>query len=138
MGHIITLKKSEFMQTTERIKRTKTTTTIDSSKNICTIINVFTVDPKKTGELFELLKEATEQIMSRQPGYISANLHISHEKKHLTNYAQWETMDDFMNMVRNPEVQSHMKKAEALCSDIKPVTYSKIWSHSNRDEKNFS
>lgn len=119
------------MQTTENIKKTRVTTTIDASKNICTVINVFFVDPSKNRELFELLKEATEEVMSRQPGYISANLHISYDKKNITNYAQWATIDDFMNMVKNPEAQAHMKKAEALCSDIKPATYSKIWSHSN-------
>ncbi len=37
-------------------------TTIDNSKNYCTLINVFTVSPEKHLELFELLKEATEKV----------------------------------------------------------------------------
>jgi hypothetical protein len=44
--------------------------------------------PKKIG-LFELLKEATENTMSKLPGYLSANLHFSDDKKTITNYAQW-------------------------------------------------
>ncbi|MCW3126679.1 MAG: hypothetical protein JWO03_2337, partial [Bacteroidetes bacterium] len=35
-------------------------TTIDPDQKICTLINVFTVDPEKNEELFELLKTATE------------------------------------------------------------------------------
>lgn len=78
-------------------------TTIDSNKRICTLINVFTVKPENHLELFELLKEATENVMSKQPGYISANLHISDDKKTITNYAQWASLKDF-------EVMQKMKK----------------------------
>ena len=70
-------------------------TTIDQNQQICTLINVFSVSPEKTQELFDILKEATEQVMSKLPGYISANLHISEDKKTLTNYAQWATLVDF-------------------------------------------
>jgi quinol monooxygenase YgiN len=105
-------------------------TTIDASKRICTLINVFTVDPVKHLELLSLLKEATETVMSTLPGYISANLHVSDDKKTIANYAQWASMSDFQNMMKNPEAQAHMKKAASLASDIKPVTYSEIWTHS--------
>ncbi len=80
-------------------------TSIDSNKKICTLINVFTVDSKKHLELFENLKEATEKVMIKFPGYISANLHISDDKKILTNYAQWASLKDFQNMqkMKKPE-----------------------------------
>ncbi len=35
--------------------------TIDSNNKICTLINVFTVEPEKQKELFESLKEASEK-----------------------------------------------------------------------------
>lgn len=60
-------------------------TTINPNNNICTLINVFTVAPEKHLELFKNLREATEKVMSKFPGYISANLHISNDKKTLTN-----------------------------------------------------
>jgi len=46
-------------------------TTIDSSKKICTLNNVFTVDPLKQKELFESLKEASEKVLSK-----NARLHF--------------------------------------------------------------
>ena len=52
-------------------------TTIDDTKKICTLINVFTVQPEKQKELFENLKEASEKVMSKMPGYISANIHMA-------------------------------------------------------------
>ncbi len=105
-------------------------TTIDNSKKICTLINVFTVEPGKHMELFELLKEATENFMSKLPGYISANLHISDDKKTITNYAQWASLADFQSMQKNEEGKIHMKKAASVATDFKPLTYSEIWSHS--------
>lgn len=105
-------------------------TTIDSSKKICTLINVFSVDPEKHLELFELLKEATENVMSKLPGYLSANLHISDDKKTITNYAQWASLADFQSMLKNEEGQGYMKRAASIATEFKPVTYSEILTHS--------
>jgi len=104
-------------------------TTIDSSKKVCTLINVFTVAPEKHLELFNLLKEATENVMRKLPGYLSANLHISDDKKTITNYAQWASLADFQNMLKNEEAQLHMKKAGAIATEFRPVTYNEIWTH---------
>jgi hypothetical protein len=35
-----------------------------------------------------LLAEATEEVISRQPGYVSANIHWSLDGTRVTNYAQ--------------------------------------------------
>ncbi len=108
-------------------------TIIDTNKKICTLINVFTGLPEKHLELFEVLKEATEQVMCKFPGYISANLHISDDKKTVTNYVQWATLEDFQNMLKNQEAQKHMKHAAAIAVEFKPITYNHIWSHSNNE-----
>ena len=105
-------------------------TTIDSNKKICTLINVFTVEPENCSALFEKLKEATETVMSKFPGYISANLHISDDKKTITNYAQWTSLDDMRNMQKNEEAGKHMRLAASFATNFKPVTYSEIWTHS--------
>lgn len=105
--------------------------TINSTQEICTLINVFTVLPEKQQALFELLVEVTEKVMSTFPGYISANLHISDDKKTITNYAQWASLADFKNMMKQEAAQEHMKRAAALAVEFKPVTYSTVWSHSN-------
>ena len=104
-------------------------TTISSNNTICTLINVFTVTPDKQQALFDLLKDATEKVMSKMPGYISANLHLSDDKKTVTNYAQWASAADFQNMMQNKEAQEHMKKAGALATEFRPVTYNMIWTH---------
>ncbi|MDQ2718758.1 MAG: antibiotic biosynthesis monooxygenase [Bacteroidota bacterium] len=108
-------------------------TTINSNKKICTLINVFSVEPEKQSELFENLKEATQQIMSKMPGYISANIHMGDDGKTVTNYAQWATLEDFKNMLKNEEAQKHMKLAASIATGFTPVTYNIIWTHTNND-----
>lgn len=106
-------------------------TTLDSCKNYCTLINVFTVAPEKSQELFNLLKEATETVMSKLPGYVSANLHLSDDHKTVTNYAQWATLEDYQNVTKHEEARKHMQRAAAVATSFTPVTYPELWTHSN-------
>ena len=104
-------------------------TTIDNNNKICTLINVFTVDPEKKEALLDHLKEATENVMSKYPGYISANLHVGDDGKTVTNYAQWASLEDYENMLKDEAALKHMKLAASFAVDFKPVTYSEIWTH---------
>ena len=102
--------------------------TIDSNNKICTLINVFTVEPEKQKELFESLKEASKKILRKMPGYISANVHMGDDGKTVTNYAQWASFQEYQNFFAVPEVTEHMKKAADIAIEFKPVTYNTIWT----------
>ena len=88
-----------------------------------TLINVFTVAPEKADELVKLLEEATDKVMKRQPGFVSANIHRSLSGKHVTNYAQWRSKQDFEAMQRNPECKEHMMAAARLAEKFEPELY---------------
>jgi antibiotic biosynthesis monooxygenase (ABM) superfamily enzyme len=62
--------------------------TIETGRDILTLINVFTVAPEKQEELVDLLIEATEQTMRHLPGFISANIHKSYDGRRVVNYTQ--------------------------------------------------
>lgn len=108
-------------------------TTIDGSKNICTLINVFTVEPEKQKELFDSLIEASEKVMSKMTGYISANIHMGDDGTTVTNYVQWASLQDYQNVFAIPEVMEHMKKAASIAIEFKPVTYNTIWTDGTND-----
>ena len=88
--------------------------TIEMGHDILTLINVFTVAPEKQEASFALLIEATEQTMRHLPGFISANIHKSHDGRRVVNYAQWRSRDDFDAMLKNREAVPHMKRAAEL------------------------
>lgn len=71
----------------------------------------------------QTLIEATDTAMRHQPGFISANFHISLNKKRIVNYAQWPSKEDFEAMLSNPRAQPHMKRAAELAERFEPVLY---------------
>jgi len=88
--------------------------TIEKSKNVLTLVNIFTVEPGRQGDLVKLLLEATERTMRHLPGFVSANIHRGLDGTRVINYAQWESMATFEAMHRNADAQAHMKAAAAL------------------------
>jgi len=52
-------------------------TQIAVGHEVVTLINVFTVAPENQQRLVDLLVQATETVMSKQPGYVAANIHRS-------------------------------------------------------------
>jgi heme-degrading monooxygenase HmoA len=90
------------------------TATINPSDQVMTLINVFTVEPGKQQQLIDLLDQATETAMKRQPGFISASIHKSADGRRVVNYAQWRSKADFEAMQKNPEAVEHMKGAAAI------------------------
>ena len=105
-------------------------TTLDPKDGYFVLINTFTVDPAKADELLKVLSEATEHGMRQRPGFISANLHVSLDRKHVTNYAQWRSKADNDAMMQDPAASSHMKKAAEIAESFDPIYYELRESHS--------
>ena len=97
-------------------------TTLDPSNDYFTMINTFEVDPENAEQLVDVLHEASGPI-SKLPGFVSANLHLSLDRKRVVNYVQWRTRADFDAMQNNPEVRPHMKQAADLAKSFEPVFY---------------
>ncbi|MFE9661706.1 antibiotic biosynthesis monooxygenase [Streptomyces sp. NPDC005955] len=96
------------------------TASIDSSRPVATLINVFTVAPERQAELLALLARATEETMKRQPGFVCANFHASQDGQRVINYAQWESEEHYRAMLARPEARVHMDQAAAIATDVQP------------------
>jgi quinol monooxygenase YgiN len=105
-------------------------TTIKQGINPITLINIFSVSPANQQALVDLLAEATEQAMSHQPGFISANIHKSKDGRHVVNYAQWKSKEDFETMQQVDETKPHMKQAAELAEDFNPILCEVAFVHS--------
>ena len=85
-------------------------TIIKKDNNVTTLINVFTVDYSNQQRLVDILIETTEQVMNKQEGFISANIHKSLDGTRVVNYAQWESKEAFEKMLKNPKAIVHMNE----------------------------
>lgn len=97
-------------------------TTIEVDAPVVTLINVFTVELGNQQRLVDLLVEATEAVINRLPGFVSANIHQSLDGRHVANYAQWRSLADFEAMLATPDAQVHMRAAAALAT-FEPQLY---------------
>ena len=104
-------------------------TTIDPTDGYLVLINTFSVDPSKAEDLLKILSEATEHGMRQRPGFISANLHISTDKRHVANYAQWRSQADVDAMMNDPAARDHMGRAAELAVSFDPIYYELRESH---------
>jgi quinol monooxygenase YgiN len=75
---------------------------------------VFAVEPEHQRDLIDLLKEGTEDWMSRMPGYVSASAHKSKDGRRVINYSQWRSVPDIEAMRQNPDVQPYLQRVAAL------------------------
>ncbi|MET9260994.1 antibiotic biosynthesis monooxygenase family protein [Amycolatopsis sp. NPDC004079] len=99
-----------------------TPTTISTDADVATLINVFTVAPEKQQALVKVLTTATEEVIGRRPGYVSANIHASTDGTRVVNYAQWTSAEALQAMFADPECQEHMSVALAL-AECEPHLY---------------
>ena len=98
-------------------------TQISQNNDVVTLINVFTVEPENQQRLLDLLVGATESVMNKLPGFVSANLHKSLDGTRVVNYAQWRSREAFEAMLDNLEAGGHMKEAEKMAQKIEPRLY---------------
>ena len=66
-----------------------------------TVITTFEMSPGTCQDLVDELKDAYENFIRHQPGFIGAGLHVNDAQTRIANYSQWEKREDFLSMLRN-------------------------------------
>ena len=97
--------------------------TISKDNDVVTLINVFTVAPEDQQRLVDVLVDATQSVMRKQPGFISANIHRSLDGTRVTNYAQWRSREAFEAMLGDREAAEHMGEATRIAERFEPHIY---------------
>jgi heme-degrading monooxygenase HmoA len=90
-------------------------------ENYYTLINVFTVGSREDQQrIFDEIVSATA-VIRRFPGFVSANVHRSHDGARVVNYARWHSKAEFDAMRAHLDVQEHFKACRAITNDIEPI-----------------
>ncbi len=97
--------------------------TLDPAAGYYILINTFTVEPENADRLLDELTRATREQFHAQPGFVSANLHLSTDRRHVTNYAQWRSEEDYDSATRNEAVKDHMTRAAGAATSFDPIFY---------------
>lgn len=88
-----------------------------------TVITTFETTPAMAFDLIEALQAAYAECISRQPGFISAGLHVNDAHTRVCNYSQWLRREDYQAMLRTPEMRERNRHINLLCRSFEPVMY---------------
>ncbi len=88
-----------------------------------TVITTFEMSPGTCQDLLDELREAYAAFISKQPGFVSAALHVNDAQTRIANYSQWKRREDFLAMLRTPEMRERNRRIGALCRSFEPVMY---------------
>jgi len=89
---------------------------IDLGDGRVTMVNVFTVERGDEERLVELLEEGIRRVTSRQPGFVSATIHVSLDRTRVLNYAQWRDRAAYDQLFQNPEMMRFMAELKEATS----------------------
>ena len=98
-------------------------TEIRTGTQVQTVITTFEMSPGTCQDLIDELAAAFSEFISKQPGFVSAALHVNDAQTRIANYSQWERREDFLAMLRTPEMRERNRRIGALCRSFEPVMY---------------
>ena len=88
-----------------------------------TVITTFEMTPGTAHDLMEALQSAYDQIIRHAPGFIGAGLHMNDAQTRICNYSQWRRREDFLALLRMPEMRERNRAINGLCKVFEPVMY---------------
>lgn len=101
---------------------TEITTAFDGQ----TVLTTFEMTPGTSADLMEALQAAYAEFIRHQPGFLGAGLHMNDAQTRIANYSKWQKREDFMAMLRTPEMRERNRVIAGLCSRFEPVMYEVI------------
>ena len=87
---------------------------IDPSAPRTTLINVFTAAPENRDRLVALLKEGTDEWISKVPGFITSALHLAHDDRRVVIVGQWRSADAIAAMRAHPAMPAYADRVREL------------------------
>jgi quinol monooxygenase YgiN len=91
-------------------------TTITVTKDVTTLINVFTVEPEQQAKLIELLRENTDNVITGLDGWISTSFVAAKDRRKVVIYSQWRDAASVEAMRTNPDMVAYFPRIAALAA----------------------
>ncbi|MFN8108894.1 MAG: antibiotic biosynthesis monooxygenase family protein [Thermoleophilia bacterium] len=83
---------------------------IDKDSSIFTVVNEFHVTPEQQGEILRVFPPLMTDVVSRIPGFVSGNLHISADGERVLTYYQWRSKEAYEAFLADPQAASRVSE----------------------------
>ena len=88
--------------------------TIAVDTDLATQINIATVEPENQPKLVQLLREATDNMFSKMPGWISTSILKGKDGRRVFIYSQWRSSADIEAYRKDPNIARYLQDITAL------------------------
>lgn len=95
----------------------------ENNSNIILINTFFVENENQQDILINELNKASEYIISKFDGCISANLHKSLDGKRVVNYVEWKSEEHWKNMLSDEYAKKHIEEVKKNIISYDPVLY---------------
>ena len=86
-----------------------------------TVMTTFEVAPANCDALLAALQAAYAEVISRQPGFRGAAIHVNDARTRVANYSQWDSREDYQAMLRTEAMRDRHAAITELCRSFEPV-----------------
>jgi quinol monooxygenase YgiN len=90
--------------------------TIAVAKEVTTLINILTVEPEDQPKLIQLLRENTDNVVTRLDGWISTSFIAAEDRRRVVIYSQWRDLAAVEAMRTNPDMMAYFPRIAALAA----------------------
>lgn len=83
---------------------------------VVTLVSVFKVEPDTMAKLLDVLREGTESLFSKMPGFVASSVLIARDGHHAINYSQWRSAADIDGFRRDPRFAPYLQRLRSLAT----------------------
>lgn len=102
--------------------------TIAVTKEVTTLINVFTVEPENQPRLLELLRQNTDDVITKLDGWRSTSIIAAANPRKVMIYSQWRDLAAIEAMRTHPEMTAYFPRISAIAT-IESMAGDVVYSH---------
>ncbi|MFU1478399.1 antibiotic biosynthesis monooxygenase family protein [Roseovarius sp. C7] len=96
---------------------------VSQDAKVQTVITTYEVTPGTYLDLLEELRKAFDGFIRVQDGFVAGAVHTNDAQTRIANYTQWQTREQFLNVLRSEEMRRMNRKFSELSKGFEPVLY---------------
>jgi heme-degrading monooxygenase HmoA len=82
---------------------------ISPDSDLLTVVLEFDIEAEEQQPLRAGVERLIREVLSRQPGFVAAHLHVSRDHRKVLNYLQWESLQAFERFCGDEREQRRMR-----------------------------
>jgi heme-degrading monooxygenase HmoA len=85
------------------------TTRTSPDSDLLTVILEFDIEAEEQQPLREGVERLIREVLSTQPGFVAAHLHVSRDQRKVLNYLQWASLEAFERFCGDEDEQRRIR-----------------------------